>query len=299
MKPRHATRLLVPALLAASFWLNNYYVLKGQIGGTAEIQSSPLYTWIDKLHGASPHRQPYQPFAQGGLWSFRFRGFRVSDPLAVLGELAVLKRVHAGFLASALLPVALTLLLGRVFCSWICPMGLLSEAVTGLRGLLARVRVHAFAFALTNRIKYAVLTVGLAFGLFLSLRFFFWIYPPRILSDMLRDSLLGERVSGTAAMFTGILLLLELLFVERLWCRCLCPGGALYSLLGRWRLLRVARDSEVCTQCLDCDRACPHDLMPSHEELSGECDNCGLCRASCEPRALHYTLSVLGRNERK
>jgi len=289
MKWRHLTRVLVLLTIAAVVLLNRYWTLKGQVGGNLEIESSRVYTWLDQLHGASPHRTAYEAVGHGSLWSFRLGPVRLSDPLAVIGEVVVLKSLSSTLMLSALIPVIATLLLGRVFCSWICPMGLLSEGITALRAGLARFGVNLYAGRASNGLKYIILATGLLFGLLASVRYFFWIYPPRILSDCLRDSLVGS-VSDKAVVFIGVVLLCELLFVERLWCRCLCPGGALYSLLGRWRIVRIWRDPETCTSCLECDRACPHDLTPSHLPLEGECDNCGLCRATCEPRALHYQI---------
>lgn len=292
MKLRHATRILILLFLAGLIYLNDYYTLKGQLGGQATIELSGLYSWLDKLHGSSPHRTAYAVFAQGNLWSFSVKEFRLSDPLAVISELLVIKQAYPAFLLSAVIPVLLTLVLGRVFCGWICPLGLLSEIVTGCRRALARISINVFSFRTTPLLKYVVLGVGLAFSLIFSVRYFFWIYPPRLISDLLRDALVGE-VTSYALVFLGAVLLLELLFVERFWCRCLCPGGALYALLGRWRHLRIQRQALACTGCEDCDSACPYGLQPSRKNLGGECDNCGLCRAACEIKALRYHFSSL------
>lgn len=291
MRLRHPTRVLVLLLVAGVVVLNNYYALKGQIGGRAEIEDSRIYSWLDRLHGSSPHIISGEVFAQGSLWSFSVGGFKMSDPLAVASELSATRKTHRSFLLSTAIPLLAAMLLGRVFCGWICPMGLFSEIVTGLRRVLGRIGVNVFSWSLTSLLKYVVLGVGLAYGLVFSVQLLFWIYPPRIICDILRDLPAGT-VGTYSLVFIGTALLLELLFVKRLWCRCLCPGGALYSLPGRWRVLRIRRDGEVCTNCLDCDAACPHDLVPSRKELGGECDNCGLCRASCKEDALHYTLSV-------
>lgn len=66
------------------------------------------------------------------------------------------------------------------------------------------------------------------------------------------------------------------------------PGGALYSLLGRFRLLRIVRKPALCTDYLDCDAACPFGLYPMTDRMGMECDNCGLCRSVCPEKALVY-----------
>ena len=284
MRIRHVVRLVLLAVLAVLIVANDYCSLKGQYGGQKLIDGSAVYRRIDEWMGRSPHLHPYQPVAQGSLWSFSIYDLRISDPLAVFSAPGAL-------FVTAVIPIVATLLLGRFFCGWLCPMGLLSEFVAAVRRGAAQLRVEFFTFELTDRLKYVVLGVGIVVGALSSAWFFYHIYPPRVISDLLRDALAG-RVPTVSVVFLGAILLAELLFVERLWCRCLCPGGAVYSLLGRPRLLWIRRDPVACTDCKDCDPVCPHDLRPSHKSLGGECDNCGLCRRSCEPRALHYSLSL-------
>ena len=292
MRSRHVIRILIILVLAAMVLLNEYSSLKGQYGGQKLIEASEVYSTIDGWFGRSRHLQPYDTVAQGGLWSFSILGFRISDPLAVLSAPAALA-------LTALIPVIAAMLLGRVFCGWMCPMGLLSEIVTGIRRGLQRLGVAFFSWSVSGLLKYAVLTIGLFFVLAMSVSFFFPKYPPRIISDMIRDSLLSSPPAG-GVVFIGAILLAELLFVERLWCRCLCPGGAAYSIFGWTRVLRIRRDDDKCTDCGDCDKVCPHELQPASTNLAtGECDNCGLCRRSCKPKALSYTLSgPWGKNEK-
>jgi len=287
MRVRHLVRIVVLVAIASLVLLNEYFSLRGQMGGQEIINRSAVYSKMDEWIGTSPHLEPYETFAQGSLWSGSIRDFRLSDPLTVFSA------PDAPFLP-ILVPIVLALLLGRVFCGWVCPMGLLSEFVAGIRRVLAWMGLDFFAFPLSNRLKYAILAIGVGFAVTSSVSFFYTIYPPRIVSDMVRDSLLST-IELYAAVFIGAILLVELLFVERLWCRCLCPGGAVYSILGRGRFLRIRRDKGICTDCGDCDKACPHELEPSHELLGGECDNCGLCRRSCKPRALHYSWSSQGK----
>lgn len=285
---RYIARISVLICLAALILYNGYAGLKSRYGGQDQIQASPVYSLIDRIRGSSPHLEEYQRPICGNLWSVAIGDFRISDPLAVFSAPAALWH-------SALIPVLLTLLLGRVYCGWLCPMGLFSDLVTKFRRLARRFGILFFSLPVTGKLKYVVLLTGAAFVLFTSSPFFFHIYPPRIISDLLRD-LLGGEVTYYGVVFLSVVLLLELLFVERLWCRCLCPGGALFSLLSRFRLLRIKRDEMSCIDCLDCDVACPHELSPSHLFLSGECDNCGLCRKSCSTKALRYSLCSSGKD---
>ena len=176
---RHLIRILLLVVIAVITLLNHYSSLKGQYGGQDIIDSHGLYSTWDKIRGSSPHIEPYKPVAQGNLWSMGIGSFRISDPLAGLSS-------PAGLWVSILIPVILTALLGRVYCGWICPMALFSEFIIYIRRLLNRFDIQFFSLNVSSKLKYIILTIGTLFTLFGSLSFFFHIYPPRIVSDLLR-----------------------------------------------------------------------------------------------------------------
>jgi ferredoxin-type protein NapH len=295
MKPKISNvrtflRLLILVLFFSIAGINHYSTVKAQQGGQEMIDGSRMLSFVDWLYGSSPHRPIYEHVAGGGLWSFQIKGFRVSDPLAVVSDLAASKTLHKLMMISLIIPLVGTLLLGRVFCSWICPMGLFGDLLMWIRQRLEKAGLGFFNLPVSRRIKYWVLGFGVLVTLILSVQFFYIFYPPRIVSDWVRDGWTST-VSGIDLAIFGAILLVELLLCQRLWCKCLCPGGALYSLLGKWRLLRVSRDVHSCTACGKCDVACPYDLEPGSLPLGGECDNCGLCVQVCNDDAINYRLT--------
>lgn len=286
---RHAVRLAVLVGLFAIAGSNMHRRHKAQYGGQFVIDSHPGLRVIDRLLGSSPHmdRRPVQ--VSGGLWSFKAGPVRASDPLAVLSGILTARRVTAALLLSLLIPLIGVLWGGRLFCSWLCPMGLLGEAVRGVRRRLERLGIHFFNLPISRLPKYVLLVTGALACLLFSVPFFYGFYPPRILSGALRDSWSNNMMMGEL-IFVGLLLLCELVLCERLWCKSLCPGGALLAWMSPLRRLRVQHDEAACTACGKCDLACPYDLDPSRRTLGGECDNCGRCIEVCQDSALEFRI---------
>ncbi|MDH3582662.1 MAG: 4Fe-4S binding protein, partial [Phycisphaerae bacterium] len=108
----------------------------------------------------------------------------------------------------------------------------------------------------------------------------------------------GTETSASTLLITGAsvflfgLLVVEVLVSQRLWCRYLCPGGALYGLIGRFRAVRVLRTAGKCTNCADCVVACPMALNPMRDKMGLECDNCLACVSTCQDGALSLALSL-------
>ncbi|MBT3295849.1 MAG: 4Fe-4S binding protein [Verrucomicrobia bacterium] len=286
---RHLTRVavLLGLLLIAGFNLHRHY--KSQYGGQFEIDQHAGLHLIDQLRGTSPHLDRRPVTISGGLWSFKAGPLRTSDPLAVASSILTSRTITVALLLSLLIPLLVILWGGRLFCSWICPMGLLGEAVRGIRQRLDRIGVRFFNLPISGLPKYVLLIGGALACLLFSIPFFYGFYPPRILSDAVRDTWYGTFMTAEL-LFVGILLLCELVLCERLWCKCLCPGGALLSGLGTMRRLRVQHNPDACTACGACDLTCPYDLDPSRKALGGECDNCGRCIEVCKDSALAFRI---------
>lgn len=222
---------------------------------------------------------------KGSLWAINIGGLKISDPLAVAGQLFVEFTIYWPFLLSALIPVLLTMLLGRVFCGWICPGYLLYEVGDRFRQLLNRAGLRPRNLKLPLPIKYGVLAVGLTAGAVLGVGVFPMVYPPAMIGrEIYYQVFYGAFGSGLALL--AISLFIEVGISRRAVCRYLCPGGALYSLLGSARLVRLRRISSACILCLKCDDACGLGLSPMRDRTGMECNNCLACVAACPTNAL-------------
>lgn len=240
---------------------------------------------------------------RGSTWSLEVLGVTLTDPLAALESALASRSLRWVLISGALLPLLGTLLLGRVFCSWICPAGFLLEWTGKLRRVLTFLELRPGRTRLWVGDKVLILGLGLALSLVVGLPVLGYVYPPAlvgreihsgvtVLFDRAEEGRLGFSAAGLtlASWFLLAIALVEIGFGPRLWCRSLCPGGALYALLGRKRLVRVERKPSACTACGQCVVVCEMGLSPMTDEIGGECDNCGKCVADCPDDALHWHL---------
>jgi polyferredoxin/formate hydrogenlyase subunit 6/NADH:ubiquinone oxidoreductase subunit I len=251
------------------------------------------------------------------------------DPLSAAGAMLA-SRQWIPKLGLALVTVGLTLIIGRVWCGWICPMGSLLEWVSFKK---ARQRAKAIS-PHWRLVKYFLLAVTLAAALFgvltllvldpiaiftrtLTTAFlpaiFYAInaleavlYKVNFLSPAL-DTLDGLVRGGIlpveqpafaqnmaiAALFFGLISLN--LLAHRFWCRYLCPLGALLGLLSKISLFRPVIGS-ACTECTRCAIVCKPgavDTTPSNFHIMpSECTVCLDCMANCKPADIRFGLSL-------
>ncbi len=249
---------------------------------------------IDQVVSKMDNPQPFLDSFKGTIWSMRFAGVDLTDPLAALETVVASHAVFVPLLISIIIPVIVTLLLGRVFCSWMCPAGLLFEITDKIRNILGFVEIKPGDVKFAHRNKYILLLIGLIFAGVFGLPVLGHIYPPAVISRIAHSWVYGTALTGTL-MILGIMVAFEILVSPRWWCRTMCPGGALYGLLGSIRLVRIRLDANKCTGCKDCIPACPMGLNPIRQSYSIECDNCALCIRHCGDDALIYSIGLPGK----
>lgn len=277
---RRSFQLLVLVGLFVVPALGRYQALRNQHDQVG-IQSELAPRLVDSLLGGMADPEPVTAAVRGSVWTLRVGSHVISDPLAGADFAAASRALLDPFLLTILLPVLLTLLLGRVFCGWICPADLLFEAGSRLRDWAGiETDVH-----FSRSTKFAVLGVGLAVSAWLGSQTLAEVYPPRLVSGEVYGWIWYHRF-GVGAWFLLFVLALEIFLSRRFWCRYVCPGGALYVLLGSRRRLRLEVDRPLCDGCGDCLPACEFGLKPMAKEVGPECNNCGACLPTCHSEAL-------------
>ncbi len=226
---------------------------------------------------------------KGNTWSGTFWGFQISDPLAALGQSAAGLTLYWPFLLTALIPIVFTIVFGRFFCGWICPATFIYELNSNLGFWLRWAGLRVGNRHFDKRIKYGVLAIGIVLSAATGSVLVAAIYPPAIVGREIYY-MIGIGGFGAGMIFFIGTLLFDLLVARRGFCRYLCPGGALYALLGRYRLVRIRRIVETCNDCAKCNAVCEFDLDPLRDGFGQECNNCTACIAICPTDAMTFVI---------
>lgn len=237
------------------------------------------------------------------------RGMQVSRPAGVEGWLPIaalmnlkyllttgeVPRMHAAGMFILIAFLGISLLLRKSFCSWLCPVGTLSEALWKFgRDTFRRtwdlprwfdIPLRSLKYILLGLFLYAVGSMSAeAIDAFLR-------GPYGVVADV--KMLNFFRFMGLTAAITTGLLVIASVFVRNFWCRFLCPYGALMGLVSLLSPARIRRTPEACIDCGKCARECPA-VLPVDKLVqirSAECTACMVCVAVCPAEgALHLAL---------
>lgn len=194
--------------------------------------------------------------------------------------------VHPAALVIFLAIVLMSLVAKKSFCSWICPIGTISEVSykVGARLFGRNYRIWRPLDLILEGLKYLILFFfikvilidmpGFAIAAFMDAPY--WAVSD---AKMLR---FFTHISTTALIIVALLVLFSLIY-RNFWCRYLCPYGALLGLVSFASIFRINRDPEGCIDCQQCSRVCPSGIAV-HKKLkvySPECTGCMSCVAVC------------------
>ncbi|MCX7836300.1 MAG: 4Fe-4S binding protein [bacterium] len=202
-----------------------------------------------------------------------------------------LNTVHPSATILLITFIIISFIFRKTFCSWLCPIGTLSEWLATLgRKILKK------NFKLTKWMDYPLRSLKY-------LLFFFFLYsifamgkwgvhyflhsPYNKVADVKMGLFFIQL--GTIGAIVLIVLVIASILIYNFWCRYLCPYGALLGFFSFFSPLQVTRNADDCTDCGICNQVCSANLpiMSKNKIYSVECTGCFDCVASCPiPSAL-------------
>jgi len=204
--------------------------------------------------------------------------------------------IHPSALILFLIICTTALVAKKSFCSWICPVGLLSDGLTKLHKFLFKksLKLPKWVDLPLRSIKYVIA------GFFLWSIFFkmpanaleqFIQSPYNTFADIKMLKLFTE-ISTTSLWVITVLVALSIL-IRNFWCRYLCPYGAILGILGRFSLGNIRRNESNCIQCGKCEAVCPGNISILEKATihSLECSACQRCVETCPSKdAIGFSL---------
>jgi len=212
------------------------------------------------------------------LLSVGVAGFYLTGLLCPLCSVQnVFIKWNTAYLLLVLLPVVLTLAVGRVYCGYVCPYGALQE-LFHIRPWAPK--IPARWRRILGLVKYAVLVYLVVHVLATWTEILKDMTPFRALFALGGTPLTIGLAAGFAVLSV---------FLWRPFCEVLCPLGALLSLVSRVSLFRLEADTS-CVSCGACTSKCPATTCEGGTIRAADCYLCGECVRACGPKSLRLRL---------
>lgn len=232
---------------------------------------------------------PAQVPGSGAPGSLSFFGLDFIDPMFSL-SVATAGAGSWALASAAVVGVLLVLALGRFFCGWACPYLPLLAVSHATRHLCARLGLPLPDVRLPRGLAYGVLAAVLIASAVWGLQWGPVIYVPSVIGREVFHALYWGGLSAASLVLLAAFTFDT--FVSRAgFCRGICPGGAMFSLLATLSPLRVKLDKAKCTDCTACDVICNLGQKPMTDKLDAGCERCGRCIAVCPTQALSFSLA--------
>ena len=269
----------------------------------------PLKRKLIQLYAALLYNANVKGFAEGQIYTGQLKnvcvpGFNCYSCPGAIGACPLGALQNALASSTTRLPayvfgtlILFGLLLGRTICGFICPLGLIQELLFKIP--TPKLGKNKFTRALTW-VKYVILGVFVVLiPLYFALdhlplpAFCKYICPAGTLEGaigLLSNPVNESKLSMLGILFTRkfiimVVMILSAVFIYRVFCRFLCPLGAIYGFFCRVAMVGVHVDEQTCIDCGLCVRTCKMDVKRVGDH---ECIHCGDCISCCPKKCISF-----------
>lgn len=228
------------------------------------------------------------------LFTLIFDQLKKAYSMAIKGNTSIIS-IWPQLLAMIIIFI-ITIVLGRFFCGWLCTFGAMNDFIYIISKKVfgTKFKVSEKVDSILKYLKYVIL-IFIIVDIWTSGSKTFDSYSPWDTFAQFYN------ISGAITIHTGGFILLVIIvvgavFIERFFCRYLCPLGAVFAILSKARILKIKKFRDKCGSCKICTNNCSMGikLYQIDKVSSGECINCFKCIDVC-PRK-NAQLNILGEN---
>jgi polyferredoxin len=183
----------------------------------------------------------------------------------------------------AITVIPITIILGRFFCGWLCAFGTFNDFIylVSNRVFKIKIKVNEKVDAILKLLKYILL---------IFIVYFIWTQGSNLFNGSspwdafaqlpsFRDAI-SQYTIGSIFL---IAIVIGAMFIERFFCRYLCPLGAIFAVTSKFRIFDISKKRDKCGSCRLCTNSCSMGIpMYKYDKVkSGECINCFKCLNAC------------------
>lgn len=200
-------------------------------------------------------------------------------------QTGIINNIHPAGLFILIAIIAIGLLFKKAFCSWLCPIGTLSESLWMLGEKLfgKNLRVPRWLDYPLRSLKYLLLFffVWAVWGMSVPELKAFINSPYNRVADIKMYYFFAH--ISTVALWVLITLMILSVIIKNFWCRYLCPYGAMLGVLSLLSPFKITRNKETCVDCALCTKVCPAhiNVHKAGRVWSDECMSCLKCVEIC------------------
>lgn len=200
--------------------------------------------------------------------------------LATLG--VFVQKIHMSSVILMGIVFISSIILGPVFCGWVCPLGSIQEWIGKLGKKLFKKRYNRFVPVKLDRILRYSRFVVLAWVVYVTAKSGTLLFANADPYSAL-FSFWTEEAALPSLIILGVTLIGSL-WIERPWCKYACPYGALLGLFNKVRIFKIRRNENTCISCGRCDNACPMNITVSKKQKVSDlqCISCMECTSERE-----------------